>query len=102
MLQIMSAFATYLGVPAEHLKDHSAMPAFENTPPGSRKDVVRIHSGKEKPATAFIAIQYRNHWFWVDDSDWQTKRALTAVMYFFTLAETGDSGKLPLITVPAQ
>jgi hypothetical protein len=26
----------------------------------------------------------------------------TAVMFFFTLAETGDTGKLPLITIPAQ
>ena len=38
----------------------------------------------------------------IDDRDWRTKRALTAVMFFFTLAETGDPGKLPLITIPAQ
>jgi hypothetical protein len=25
-------------------------------------------------------VHYRDHWFWIDDSDWQTKRALTAVM----------------------
>ena len=39
---------------------------------------------------------------WVDDRDWRTKRALTAVMFFFTLAETGSPEKLPLITIPAQ
>jgi hypothetical protein len=54
------------------------------------------------PADAFAAVHHRGHWFWIDDGDWQTKRALTAVMFFFTLAETGDSGKLPLITIPAQ
>lgn len=31
---------------------------------------------------------------------WQ--RALTAVMFFFTLADTGSPDKLPLITIPAQ
>jgi hypothetical protein len=31
-----------------------------------------------------------------------TKRALTAVMFFFTLADTGSPDKLPLITIPAQ
>ena len=51
---------------------------------------------------AFAAVQYRGHWFWVDDGDWQTKRALTAVMFFFTLAETGENENLPLITIPAQ
>jgi len=102
MLQIMQAFASYLDVPEAHLKDHSATPSFENTAAESRQSKVRIHSGKEKPANAFAAVHYRNHWFWVDEGDWQTKRALTAVMFFFTLADTGATEKLPLITIPAQ
>ena len=102
MLQIMGAFASYLDVPEAHLKEHSAVPAFEKAAPASRQDVVRIYSGKSKPAHAFAAVHYREHWFWIDDGDWQTKRALTAVMFFFTLAETGSSEKLPLITIPAQ
>ena len=102
MLQIMAAFASYLDVPEEDLKAHRAVPAFENVAPESRQDAVRIHSGKEKPADVFVAVRYRDHWFWIDDGDWQTKRALTAVMFFFTLAETGSNDKLPLITIPAQ
>jgi hypothetical protein len=102
MLQIMGAFASYLDVPEEHLKDRSAVPAFENAAPDSRQNPVRIHSGKAKPANAFAAVHYRDHWFWIEDGDWQTKRALTAVMFFFTLAETGNPEKLPLITIPAQ
>jgi hypothetical protein len=102
MLQIMGAFSSYLDVPEAHLKDHSAVPAFENAVSGTRQDVVRIHSGKDKPAHAFAAVHYRDYWFWIDDGDWQTKRALTAVMFFFTLAETGDAAKLPLVTIPAQ
>lgn len=102
MLQIMAAFASYLDVPEAHLKERRAMPAFENVAPESQRDGVRIHSGKDKPADAFAAVHYRGHWFWVDDGDWRTKRALTAVMFFFTLAETGGNEKLPLITIPAQ
>jgi len=102
MLQIMQAFASFLDVPKAHLKDHRASPAFENAAPESRLDRVRIHSGKDKPVDAFAAVPYRGHWFWIDDGDWQTKRALTAVMFFFTLAETGSPEKLPLITIPAQ
>lgn len=102
MLQIMGAFASYLDVPEAHLKDHSAVPAFENTTAEPQPNGVRIHSGKEKPSAAFVAVRYHDYWFWIDNGDWQTKRALTAVMFFFTLAETGDPGKLPLITIPAQ
>ncbi len=102
MLQIMGAFASYLDVPEAHLKDRSAVAAFEHAASEIRQDSVRIHSGKAKPANAFAAVRYRDHWFWIDDGDWQTKRALTAVMFFFTLAETGAPEKLPLITIPAQ
>jgi hypothetical protein len=38
----------------------------------------------------------------VDASDWAAKRALTAVIFFFTLADTGGNDKLPLVTIPAQ
>ena len=63
---------------------------------------MRIRSGKERPESAYAAVKYRDYWFWIDDSDLRTKRAMTAVMFFFTLADTGSSDKLPLITIPAQ
>ncbi len=102
MLQIMGAFSSYLDVPEEHLRDHSALPAFEGAALETREDMVRIFSGKDEPASAFAAVRYRGYWYWIDDGDWQTKRAMTAIMFFFTLAETGDDEKLPLITIPAQ
>jgi len=102
MLQILGAFATYIDVPEEHLKEHRAVPVSDSTPSESRQDVVRIRSGKERPADAYAAVFYRGHWFWIDDGDWQTKRALTAVMFFFTLESTGGAENLPLVTIPAQ
>jgi hypothetical protein len=99
MLQIMSAFASYLDVPEEHIRSHVTM---GSAPAENRPQPVRIHSGKTRPSNAFASVHYRNYWYWIDDGDWQTKRALTAVMFFFTLAETGDTGKLPLVTIPAQ
>lgn len=102
MLQIMGAFASYVEVPETHLKAHRALPAFENVAQQDRYDAVRIHSGVEKPASAFTAVHYRDHWFWIDDADFQTKRALVTVVYLFTLADTGTPERLPLVTIPAQ
>jgi hypothetical protein len=102
MLQIMGAFASYIDVPGQDVKAQRAVPAVETVAQNGKPPPVRIHSGKDKPANAFAAVRYRDHWFWVDDGDWRTKRALTAVMFFFTLAETGSPEKLPLITIPAQ
>lgn len=102
MLQIMGAMASYVDVPDRHLQDRSATPAFSSAPVEQLQQRARIHSGTEKPGDAFAAVRYRDHWFWVDESDWQSKRALTAVIFFLTLADTGASGNLPLITIPAQ
>lgn len=102
MLQILAAFASYIDVPEAHLREHRAIPSTGETSPEGRQSVVRIHSGTEKPADAFAAVFYRGHWFWIDDGDWQTKRALTAVMFFFTLEATGGAENLPLVTIPAQ
>ena len=102
MLQIMQAFASYIDVPEKDLKEQRAVPAVESVAQNAKPPSVQVHSSKEKPADAFAAVHYRDHWFWVDDRDWRTKRALTAVMFFFTLAETGSPEKLPLITIPAQ
>ncbi|WP_244222775.1 hypothetical protein [Cupriavidus lacunae] len=102
MLQIMGAFASYLEVPEEHIRDHSALPAVASTTAEMQQGALRIHSGKERPAEPYAAVRYRNHWFWVDQGDLTTKRALAAIMLFFTLADTGGKESQPLITIPAQ
>jgi len=101
LLQILQAFASYVEVPEQDLRDKIAAPAFAHAETDQR-EVGRIRSGPTRPETAYVAVQYRGTWFWVDHSDWLTKRALTAVMFFFTLADTGSPDKLPLITIPAQ
>jgi len=102
MFQILGAFASYVEVPETHLQAHRALPAIASPDQLDRRDSVSVRSGTEKPADAFAAVRYRDHWFWIDDGDLLTKRALTAVVYFFTLADTGSTERLPLVTIPAQ
>jgi hypothetical protein len=102
MVQVMGAFASYADVPEEDLKDGRAPPSLSSTNRPGKSDPVKIKCSKDKPADAFAAVHYRGHWFWIDDGDWRSKRALTAVMFLFTMAETGGSENLPLITIPAQ
>jgi hypothetical protein len=102
MFQIMQAMASYIDVPQEHLDDRRALPGSNSEQTDSGRGRIVIHSGREKPADSFTAVEYREHWFWIDDTDWQTKRALGAIVFIFSLAETSGGDKLPLITIPAQ
>jgi hypothetical protein len=98
MLQIMMAFGSYIDVPAEHVADHSALPGVGVTDESG----VHILSGKEPPASAYASVRYRGYWFWIDEGDLRSKRALSAVMFFFTLIDTGNVERAPVITIPAQ
>jgi hypothetical protein len=102
MLQILANFSSYVDVPEADLLNHSALPGIQGATQASGSQPARIHSSKERPAAAFVAVRYRDYWFWVDDGDFLSKRALTAIMFFFTLGETSGNENLPLITIPAQ
>jgi hypothetical protein len=100
MFQILQTFASYVDVPAADLKSRVAPPMSTDRPDPLRP--VTIRSGPDKPANSYAAVRYRGSWFWVDDADWQTKRSMLAVVFFFTLAEGSGSERVPLLTIPAQ
>ncbi|MGO8836239.1 MAG: hypothetical protein ACLQAH_04740 [Limisphaerales bacterium] len=102
MVQIMIAMASYADVPESDLKDGRATPSVQATNNVGNGKPVEIKCSKEKPADAFAAVLYQHQWFWIDNRDWRTKRAFTAIMFLFTMTETGADEKLPLITIPAQ
>ncbi len=65
------------------------------------KFAFRVRSSDAKPAAndAFTAVQYRNHWFWIDDRDLRSKRGLGFLMILLSLAESGKSAALPVLTI---
>ncbi len=102
MLQIMAAMAAYTEVPEADLKEGTALSVPESRENASAGDPVRIKCSPEKPVHAYAVVHYRDQWFWVDDRDWRTKRAFTAILFFFTITEDTGGQQLPLVTIPAQ
>ena len=102
MIQIMMAFASYTEVPESDIKDGRAIPALLSTGSAAKNAPVSIKWSKDKPADAYAAVNYHDHWFWIDDRDWRTKRAFTAIMFMFTMTQNGGEQTLPTITIPAQ
>jgi hypothetical protein len=102
ILHLMQTMASQIEVPPEHLAQGRVTPGWESVQGPNKIALIRIVSSKSKPPDAFVAINYRDHWFWIDDHDLKAKRAFAFMMMLFTLADTGEKENLPLITIPAQ
>jgi hypothetical protein len=103
VLHILTTMAAQVEVPADDLVEGRATPGLEASSSATRPArLVHIHSSADKPADAFVAVPYRDVWFWIDDRDLRSKRAFAFMLMLFTLADTSARESLPLITIPAQ
>jgi hypothetical protein len=103
ILQLMVTMATETDVPADDVAKGRATPGWESVKvPSMSPRLIQIKSTPEKPAGAFVAVKYRDHWFWIDDQDLKSKRAFSFIMMLFTLSDKGEKESPPQITIPAQ
>jgi hypothetical protein len=104
ILQVMGDFASYVDVSAGDIAEGRVNLA-QRTPEQERlfPALVNVRSGPSRPLDAFVAIQYRDQWFWIDDRDQHSKLMLTFLMLLFSLTEVEPAKQpSPLVTVPAR
>lgn len=100
--QVLIALAALVSVPPQHIVEHRTVEAIApETAPGLTP-IVTIHSGTERPGDAFVQARYRDHYYWVDDRDFRSKRTFTFLTVLFTLSETGKQIQQPILTIRAN
>jgi hypothetical protein len=52
------------------------------------------------PRDTFVAVKYRDSWYWIDNSDFDSKRVFTALMLLLNLVDKSGEAQLPVITIP--
>jgi len=103
MMQQMGTMASQVEVPPEDVSQGRAAPGWDAVADSTNAiRLIQIKCSKTEPANAFVTVEYRSHWFWIDDRDLKSKRVFSFMMMLFTLADTGEKESLPLITIPAQ
>lgn len=101
VMRIMVNMATQVDVAAQDIEDGRvwAFPADKT----GRQSPFRVHNGSVAPADAFAAVPYRDEWFWIDDTDFLSKRALSFMTIVFAISEPDGSRAAPtVVTVSAN
>ncbi len=65
------------------------------------KPIIRTHVGRSAPPNAYTAVRYGDAWFWIDDSDFNSKVAYTILELLIALAQGSTDGRAPVLTIPA-
>jgi hypothetical protein len=98
LIQILIAA---IDVPQEHVEAGMTI----NYPPmGLPGKDIHIHSSKDKPDHAVVAVKHRGHWFYIDDTDIQTKlfyKELRSI-WSLSIATAADQIAAPVLTVPVS
>lgn len=102
MLQLMSLLAMQIDVPPEHIADGRTLASIvsDDKPGQNSHQILKISSSADEPENAFVAVRYRDYWYWIDDGDFESKKIFSFVMILFSLTESGESPGLPLVTIP--
>jgi hypothetical protein len=104
MLQIMLEFAAVVQVPQSDVEQGKATPGLADTQaPGALiAPPLRVLVADTPPKDADVAVQYDNRWFWIADTDIQSKYTFAIIMLLFSIADTGVRGSAPVVTIPAN
>jgi hypothetical protein len=98
---MMGEMSAGVDIPEQDLLDRRATSRRADSASSSNAPLMNVRSGNERPADAFAAVQYRDHWFWIDDRDLVSKRMFRFLLTFSSMAESGTLPQGPLLTIPA-
>ena len=95
ILEMMSNISWYIDVPDEHVGEGRTLPTFR---PDDR-DLIRILVSKTRPQDAYLTINYRDHWYYINDRDVNSKNTFALMQILMSMAKDGSASVAPLISI---
>lgn len=96
VVQTLSAMSRFVDVPVE--LTNQAVPGVR-----ARQGMARpfhVLSGEDRPDDSFAAIKYRDHWYWIENTDLKSKQVFTLMLFMTTLTNNTGSNVAPVLTIP--
>jgi len=107
ILGVMTFLAQQVEVPAEHYRQglvHQTSGADGKAFDWNlvSQGMFRVHSSSSKPDRAFLQVHYRDYWFYIDDTDLESKSTYTLLAQLFSLQSASGSMVAPVLTIPTR
>ena len=103
VMAMMEFMARGVEVPVKHLEDGWVIDyGLQNSEGEMAKGrfPFRMRSSKKLPENVFAAVRFRDHWYYIDEADITSKRALSLIIVLFRLQAPTPSGAAPILTLP--
>lgn len=63
-------------------------------------DLLQVRSSPSPPVNAFVKLRYRGHWFYIEDSDLESKSTFMLLNQLFNLLAGDIKKAAPVLTIP--
>ena len=103
--EIMLNAAESIDVPREHVEEGLVEASADSSALAVPLPTLRIHSSRNAPARANVAVEHRGWWYYVDDADLVSKRTFLQIQTLFLtrLSEaTRGTQATPVLTIPVK
>ena len=105
ILSCMAFLSWGVRVPQEHIDGEMARTPHHNHPEIIEwselfHELIDVHSSRFCPKNAFIAVQYRDYWFYIDDGDIRSKKTFGLLLQLYNLNADEAKNRGPILTLP--
>jgi len=97
---ILSHISAQIDVPEDDIGANRTLPSIGLV--GGLRPTVVVRTSPNKPQSAYAAVQYQGRWFWIADTDYDSKIAFSVIQIVMSIAQgDADGRKAPVLTIPA-
>jgi hypothetical protein len=100
LIEILGNLAAQVEVPAGNVAAGRTYPTHAGLAELPSIPYLAVRSREIRPFEAFVAVEYRGTWYWIDDRDYGSKRVFSILMLLLNLVDKGGEVQLPVITIP--
>jgi hypothetical protein len=95
ILEMLANISWYIDVPEEHVAEGRTLSTFHPDDP----DLIHVRVSPERPKDAFIAIDYRGYWYYIEDRDVKSKNTFAVMQILMSMANNASGAVGPLISI---